>query len=258
MPRQETALIGAPCWIDLFTADAARAETFYGEVLGWTAEHTGPEFGDYVNFHRGGVPVAGMVGHDGTADHPDGWTVYFATTDVKGTAAAAVAAGAQVVAEPAPVGDLGAMAVLVDAGGAPFALWQPGAHQGFGLVAEAGAPAWFELHAREYATSVGFYERALGWRTRVMSDGDDFRYTQMVIDDEPYAGIMDSAGFLPEHVPANWQVYFGTPDVDAAVDTVTRLGGGVIQPAEDTPFGRIAAVSDPTGAVFRLVSAPAS
>ena len=39
MPRQETALIGAPCWIDLFTADAARAETFYGEVLGLSLIH---------------------------------------------------------------------------------------------------------------------------------------------------------------------------------------------------------------------------
>lgn len=252
----EKPVIGAPCWFDLFTRDPDAAREFYGAVLGWTADPPAEEFGGYVNFRSGGTFVAGMVPHDGTADHPDGWTVYFATQDAQSTADAAVAAGATVAAPPTQVADLGVLAVLVDPAGAPFGLWQPGTHLGFGVAAEAGAPLWFEYHAREYGPAVDFYTAALGVESSVMSEGPEFRYTQLVADGEPRAGIMDSAGFLPEGVPSNWQVYLGVTDTDAAVETVTRLGGRVIHAAEDTPFGRIAAVADPTGAVFRLGSVP--
>ncbi|MGE3286900.1 MAG: VOC family protein [Pseudonocardia sp.] len=256
MARIESATIGAPCWFDLFTRDSVRAEAFYGAVLGWTADPANEEFGGYVNFRSDGTWVAGMVAHDGTADHPDGWTVYFATADAKATADAAVAAGATVVAEPTQVADLGTLAVLVDPAGAPFGLWQPGTHQGFGVAAQAGAPLWFEYFARDHDAAVAFYTAVLGIEASVMSDTPEFRYTQLVAGGEPRAGIMDAAGFLPEGVPSNWQIYLGVPDTDAAVDTVTRLGGRVIHGAQDTPFGRIAAVADPTGAVFRLGSVP--
>lgn len=48
--------------------------------------------------------------------------------------------------------------------------------------------------------------------------------------------------------------YFAVDDTDAAVATVQRLGGRVVQPAEDSPYGRLAEVADPTGALFKLVS----
>lgn len=257
MARRDTALLGAPCWMDLLTSDPEGAETFYGRVLGWTAAHTGPEFNNYVNFSVGDARVSGMMRNDGS-EHPDGWTVYFATSDAKASVETAVAAGAQVFLEPHQAGDLGTFAVLGDVGGAPFALWQPGNHQGFQVAAEPGAPAWFELHTRDHAAAVDFYSRTLGAQPLVMSDTDDFRYTQLMIDGDPHAGIMDRAGSLPEHVPAHWQIYFGVVDVDASAELVTQLGGAVLEPAVDTPYGRLAQVADPTGAVFRLVGVPAS
>ena len=65
---------------------------------------------------------------------------------------------------------------------------------------------------------------------------------------------MDASGFLPEGVPAHWPVYFAVPDTDAALDRVVDLGGSVVQPAENTPYGRLAAAADPTGATFKLVA----
>ena len=65
---------------------------------------------------------------------------------------------------------------------------------------------------------------------------------------------MDASGFLPEGVPSNWQIYFGAEDVDAALARVVELGGSVVQGAEDTPYGRLAQVADPTGVPFRLRS----
>ena len=48
---------------------------------------------------------------------------------------------------------------------------------------------------------------------------------------------MDSSGFLPEGVPAHWAVYLRVADTDAAVKTTVELGGALVMPAEDTPYG---------------------
>jgi len=63
---------------------------------------------------------------------------------------------------------------------------------------------------------------------------------------------MDASGFLPEGVPSSWAVYFCVENTDKSLAQVSDLGGSVVQPAEDTPYGRLATASDPTGAVFKL------
>jgi predicted enzyme related to lactoylglutathione lyase len=80
------------------------------------------------------------------------------------------------------------------------------------------------------------------------------RYTVQIEGDEMLAGIMDATAFLPEGVPAHWSVYFGVDDADAALAKVVDLGGAIVEPAEDTPYGRLATAVDPTGARFKLVA----
>ena len=41
MPTRESAPVGAPCWIELFTSDIDKARAFYGELFGWTSEGSG-------------------------------------------------------------------------------------------------------------------------------------------------------------------------------------------------------------------------
>jgi predicted enzyme related to lactoylglutathione lyase len=65
---------------------------------------------------------------------------------------------------------------------------------------------------------------------------------------------MDSTKYLPEGVPAHWAVYLAVDDTDAAVKTTAELGGAVIAPPHDTPYGRLAHVADSTGAQFRLLA----
>ena len=43
-------------------------------------------------------------------------------------------------------------------------------------------------------------------------------------------------------------------DADAALERVVELGGTIVQPAEDTPYGRLATAADPTGTRFRIVA----
>jgi predicted enzyme related to lactoylglutathione lyase len=65
---------------------------------------------------------------------------------------------------------------------------------------------------------------------------------------------MDASAFLPEGLPAHWSVYFGVEDTDAALARIAELGGAVVEPATDTPYGRLAQAADPAGARFKLVA----
>ena len=253
MPLRDTAPVGAPCWVDLFTSDTDASRTFYGELFGWTAEEPNPDFGGYFNFSKDGVLVAGCMGNDGSQNTPDAWSVYLATDDAQKTADAALVNGGQVYSPPMDVADLGTMALLADCGGAAIGIWKPGLHKGFGVLAEPGTAAWFELHTRDYDETVRFYRDVFRWDTHSVSDSPEFRYTTLGEGDGQLAGIMDASAFLPQGVPAHWSIYFGTTDTDATLARLTELGGAVVTPAEDTPYGRLAVATDSTGAQFKLV-----
>jgi predicted enzyme related to lactoylglutathione lyase len=257
MPLRDSTPIGAPCWIDLATSDPDRSREFYDSLFGWQSESAGPDYGGYINFTKNGRPVAGAMANNGQMG-PDGWSVYLASASAKTTADDAAASGGQVVLPPMDVMDLGVMAIVADSGGGMVGIWQPGAHVGFGVVAEAGAPSWFELHTRDYDAAVAFYRDVFHWPVHTESDTAEFRYTTYGQGDTAVAGIMDASAFLPEGVPAQWSIYFGVESADAALGEITKLGGAVMMGAEDTPYGRLATATDPTGAVFKIVQSPAA
>ncbi len=253
MPRRDSAPLGAPCWIDLFTSDAEAARSFYGDLFGWTSVVGGEEYGGYISFERDGTMVAGAMTNDGSSGAPDAWTVYLATADAQATVDAAAAHGGQLVMGPMEVPEMGHMAVLTEPGGAAFGIWQPTGHQGFGVLAEPGSPGWFELHTRSYKESVAFHEEVFGWDTHVASDTEDFRYTTMGEEEAALAGIMDDTVMGPDGPPAYWATYFQVADTDAALARIVELGGAKVMGPDDTPYGRLAVAADPTGARFHLV-----
>ena len=257
MPTRESVTTGAPCWVDLMTSDVDGARSFYGQLFGWEAEDPNEEFGGYFNFTKDGVMVAGGMSSMPDSGVPDVWSVYLATDDARKTVEAVTANGGQVIADAMDVEDLGTMAVVTDCCGAAIGMWQPGLHKGFGILGQPGAPSWWELLTRDYDGAVAFYQSVFGWTTRTHEDSSDFRYAMAVDGDQPLAGIMDASSFLPEGVPNHWSVYFGVDDTDATLAQVVALGGTVRMPAEDTPYGRMATVADPTGAQFKVVTQPA-
>lgn len=253
MTQRTTAPMGAPCWIDLLTADVEASRRFYTELLGWTAEDPSPEHGGYFSFLKDGAPIAGCMGKQpGMEQAPDAWTIYLAVENARRTVEKAVAKGAQVVVQPMDVDDLGAMALVQDPSGASIGIWQPGRHKGFSTVYEPQAPAWFELHTLRYQACLDFYRDVFGWTLHTMSDTPEFRYSVLVDGEQQLAGVMDDSPFVPEGSPSYWLLYLGAADVDATLARVLELGGTVTRPAEDTPYGRMASVSDPTGATFNV------
>jgi predicted enzyme related to lactoylglutathione lyase len=259
MTIRDRAPLGAPCWADLWTSDVEGSRAFYAELFGWEAQEPSPEFGGYFMFTRQGVPVAGGMGDMGEDMRADNsWKIYLNTDDIDKTLVAATSAGAQVVVPAMAVADLGLQAVLVDPTGATLGAWQPGTFPGFTVLEEHGAPSWCELFTRDFSTSLDFYRSVFHWEADLQGDTDEFRYATMRNPDADgeLAGVMDASGFLPSGAPAQWSIYFDVDDADAAIAKLTSLGGSVVMAAEDTPYGRLAAVADPSGAVFKLRTAP--
>ncbi|WP_427004758.1 VOC family protein [Pseudarthrobacter sp. H2] len=245
---------GAPCWIDLMTSDTEKAKSFYGELFGWTFEAGDQEkYGGYITASKDGKSVAGVMQKmEAQAAMPDMWSTYLQTGDAEASAAAVTANGGQVYMEPMHVPEQGHMAIFGDPSGASIGVWQPLEHKGYQLAAEPGSPVWHELHTKDYDKAVKFYQDAFGWDTAVLSDTPEFRYTTLGAGDAAKAGILDASGFLPEGVPSNWIVYFGVENADAAIAKAVELGGSVVRPPEDTPYGRNATLTDPTGAIFMI------
>ena len=221
-------------------------------MFGWTFESAGPEYGGYTNAFKDGRPVAGLMRNDPQWNSPDCWATYFHISDIKATMAKAIASGATSCVDAMEVKDKGWMGVLTDPAGAVFGLWQPAGHQGFEVVKEAGAPVYFQLMTRDYGKALDFYREVFGWQTDVVSDSDEFRYSTASFDGDALLGVMDGTTDLPEGVPSNWFFFLGADDVDNTVQLIVDNGGSVIRAAEDTPYGRLAAVADPTGAGFNL------
>jgi uncharacterized protein len=254
MTNRTTAPLGSPCWADLWTSDVEGSRGFYSEILGWEAQEPNPEFGGYFMFTRNGAPIAGGMGDMNEMRADNTWKVYLATDDIARTAKTAEAEGARLIAPPMAVADLGSQMVLIDPTGANLGAWQPGTFPGFTVLNEPGTPSWFELLTRDYRQAVDFYRSAFGWETAVVSDTDEFRYTVMKdpSGQGELAGIMDSAGFLPEGTPSYWAVYWEVDNIDRVVAKIEALGGSVSSAPEDTPYGRMATVRDPAGAEFKL------
>ena len=249
-----TLVVGAPCWIDLYSSDPGGATDFYGRLFGWTAEAAEPEFGGYFTFSKDGKTVAGCMPNDGAQGYPDVWTVHLMTDDAERTAADTAANGGQVHYAPVAVAENGITTMIGDPGGATIGAWQPGTRKGFELRNEIGAPAWFELHTREYDASVEFYSDVFQWDPHAMSDTPELRYTTLGEGDDMLAGIMDAKEFMPKDAPGSWSIYFEVEDVDTALEKIVELGGKIVQKAEDTPYGRLASASDPTGTLFKLIA----
>lgn len=242
---------GAPSWVDLGTSDPAAAAAFYQGLFGWTCEEGPPEAGGYRMCLLRGLPVAGLGPQMNPG--PPVWSTYVTVTNADDTAARVATLGGQVIVPPMDVLDVGRMAVLTDPLGAFISIWQPRAHQGAGLIGEPGTFCWTELLTTDVGRSEAFYTALFGWTAHHNGEGEG-AYTEFLVDGRPMAGMMAKPPMMPAEVPPYWGVYFAVADTDAAVARALELGGSVVAPAMDIEPGRFALLSDPTGAVFSVLT----
>jgi predicted enzyme related to lactoylglutathione lyase len=120
---------------------------------------------------------------------------------------------------------------------------------------EQGTPSWIEHSSNDQTASKEFYGQLFGWdfddNPMTGEDGEDMgTYSIATIGGDSIAGLGPVMG---EGVPPSWGVYLATDDVDAAVEQARGAGGQVLVGPMDVPEqGRMAWVSDPTGAAVGL------
>jgi predicted enzyme related to lactoylglutathione lyase len=186
------------------------------------------------------------------------WKIYLAMPDIDAAVAAVAAAGGSVVAPPMPVADLGVQSIIIDPTGANLGIWQPGTHPGFTELNEHGAPSWFELQTADQPAALAFYHSAFGWDFEAVTSPPGLDYS-VALDPSGegwMAGVMDASSFMGDG-PAQWAIYWEVDDVDATVAAASAAGGDVVQEPEDTPYGVLAGLTDPAGALFKLRRSPA-
>ena len=121
-------LQGTPCWYELATSEGSlgAAETFYGEVLGWTCQGAGMEGFDYHLASAGGDMVAGLMAMPAEiGEMPPFWMIYFAVDEADAAAARIEAAGGRIHRAPADIPGTGRFAIAGDPQGAGFGILQP-------------------------------------------------------------------------------------------------------------------------------------
>jgi predicted enzyme related to lactoylglutathione lyase len=247
---------GTPNWLDIGVPDLERAKTFYGTLFGWQFEDAGPEAGHYNQCKLRGEPVAGMM--QNPEDQPDvyWWCVYFAADDCDGLVKRAADAGGEVVVPAMDVMGLGRMAILRDPQGAQFGLWQGEAHPGSRIVNEPGSFVWNELVTADAKAAGEFYQGVFGYELEPMPGDMDYTVLRRAGDGRYIGGILGGSEMVlgngPGPVPS-WMTYFAVEDADEAVRKVRAGGGTVDSEPADSPYGRSAAVRDPSGVPFHVM-----
>jgi predicted enzyme related to lactoylglutathione lyase len=244
--------------VELMTSDAEGARAFYRALLGWEFDIGGQETGYYTNCLLRGKRVAGLAGMQPGQEGPVAWTTYLATNDVKDTAQRTADNGGRALYGPLEVMGFGSMLVASDPTGAVFGAWQAGSHTGAELVNEPGTVVWNELATRDLDAAQRFYTAVFGcgWDDIDTGEGGP-RYRTFSVDGRAVGGALEMTAEWPAEVEPHWMTYFEVADVDATVEDVQRLGGGVGSPLTDSAFGRFAVVSDPQGGHFTVMtSAP--
>jgi len=256
MPERTEYAPGTPSWIDLATPDPAASQQFYGSLFGWSFDDqdTGNPEMPYTIATQRGKSVAGMMKLSpdmAAAGMPPVWSTYVTVADVDAATKKAKDLGATVLSEPMDVMSAGRMAVLSDPQGAVFCLWQAKDHIGAEIVNEPVSLCWNELITPDVEGSKTFYRGLFGWSPQTAPMGDGPEYTVWQLGETGIGGAMPPP---MEGMPPFWGVYFAVGDTDATVATAKELGATVLAEPMDLPdVGRMAALTDPQGAVFSII-----
>lgn len=250
-------VVGAPTWVDLGTPDLARVQAFYRALFGWEFLSGGAEFDGYGMYQADGKTVAGAM--TVPADQaPPAWTIYFKTTDADATVKAVEQAGGSTVYEAMDVGDLGRMAVLNDAQGVGFAVWQPGTNNGLDLVDAPNSMCWTELYTPDVTAAQEFYATVFGWGATTQAfEGGSYTMVHPAggTADDMFAGLWPLSD-APDEAEAGpyWTPYFQVTDIDGVLAQIEPAGGTVRTARTDLAgIGSFAKLADPSGARFALM-----
>ena len=122
---------------------------------------------------------------------------------------------------------------------------------------EPAAFIWYELMTPDPAAAKRFYDSVVaGWNIGAVSVAPGIEYRMIGRSDGGNAGgvLTLSDEMLAGGARPIWMGYLHSEDVDAKVDAIRADGGGVMMEPWDQPgVGRLAMITDPSGAQIYLM-----
>jgi predicted enzyme related to lactoylglutathione lyase len=251
VPNRRAA--GTPCWSSLMAHRADRARDFYEALFGWEFTPGPEQLGRYVFAEQAGRRIAGIG--EGAADQYQAvsWTMMLAVDDADQAAELVRERGGTVGVGPLDAGEDGRLAIAVDPSGAVFGIWEGEPAPVEDRTGEPGTAAWYELLTRESALVVPFYQAVFGFGAEPSRGGEADRVL-LTVGGRAVAGVRGVGRDLSRERGAHWMTYFEVADVPGVVARTTELGGGVLEPPHDSRWGRTAALADPEGAAFSVIT----
>jgi predicted enzyme related to lactoylglutathione lyase len=244
---------GAVAWLDTMLSTPRQAQqtlAFYQPLLGWSGEPQPQDPHGYAVQQVHGKAVAG-VGAMTNEEPTMPWTGYFAVTDIEAAVERIGRAGGTVLCPATEAPGVGRFAHGTDPGGAHFGLWKPDPFPGFETYGEPGCLYWLELVTTAGKASADFYAALFETEVQAMPQMPDSYWT-IQVGGEPRAGIFQVEQVEQPH----WRPYFQVADVDLAVAAALAAGARQTEAAQDTPFGRMAALVDPNGVEIKVATPP--
>ncbi len=251
--------MGRFVWHELLTTDTEGAKAFYSEVIGWTT--TAFSGSDYQIWMVGEMSAGGLMklpAEAREAGAPTHWMGYVEVGDVDASARQAVELGGKILMPAADIPDVGRFAIIADPQGATLALFRSTKPGEPAKWADPGHLGWAELNTTDWKSAWKFYSTMFGWKpTRSMEMGEEFgEYFMFGTDSKDSMGGMSNAAKVM-HAPAHWLHYIQVGDIDAAVKTIAKKGGKVLNGPMEVPGGdRVAQCQDPQGGFFGIAWSP--
>jgi hypothetical protein len=255
MTTTSSTLLGRPVWYELMTSDPAAAETFYTNVVGWTAAPFEGSPTPYTMFKRSGdAGVAGLMKTPDGMNMPPFWAMYVAVPTFDDAVAHITRLGGRELSPVIDVPGVGRMQMMQDPQGAAFYIIQPASpEQRPETAPEIGEGSWHELMTTDAPAAMRFYSDVFGWQpSETMDMGPTGQYHMFNRPHGMIGGMMNTPPELA-HVPPHWGIYFRVPDINAAVERITANGGQVLNGPMEVPGGDwVVTAMDPQGAAFSL------
>lgn len=120
----------------------------------------------------------------------------------------------------------------------------------------SGGFIWYELMTPDPAGSKTFYDSVVGWSVEAEPSGPiDYRMIARA-DGGHAGGVLRLTPDMQRHgARPCWIGYLHVPNVDAAAEAILRDGGSSLLAPTDIPdVGRMAMMTDPSGAAFYIMS----
>jgi predicted enzyme related to lactoylglutathione lyase len=239
-------------WFELATNDAKKAQSFYGEALGWKTAPFQLGSASYDMILTGttmDTMIGGYVAPRG--NQRSHWISYVSVHDVDKAGQLATANGGKVIEPPSDMPTIGRRARIADPLGTEICLFHNVNGDPPDQPATQGRFIWNELHTPKPAEALTFYQKVLGFAHRSVAMGPSGTYHILSQGGVDRGGCIDH---LPAGVPPSWLPYVYVDDVDATLARAARLGATIVVAAEDIPgVGRLGVFKDPVGAVLAIM-----